>query len=170
MKRISTFVLASLVAVATYALPLRSSVASQKAAQVTTAPELYAPAQKATGLKKAPVAVSSIAADKHKRAEALVNRYAPKRNLLMQMAQKNLKPAAQTETSDTVFITTSGFAPTYYTDEEDWYMELYDDNGVYGVALDWFAPADNPYGSFTWEDMDSEHSVILNFTENHFSC
>ena len=164
MKRISTFVLASLVAVATYALPLRSSVASQKAAQVTTAPELYAPAQKATGLKKAPVAVSSIAADKHKRAEALVNRYAPKRNLLMQMAQKNLKPAAQTETSDTVFITTSGFAPKYYTDAEDWYMELYDDNGVYGVALDWFAPADNPYGSFTWEDMDSEHSVILNFT------
>ena len=164
MKRISTFVLASLVVVATYALPLRSSVASQKAAQVTTAPELYAPAQKATGLKKAPVAVSSIAADKHKRAEALVNRYAPKRNLLMQMAQKNLKPAAQTETSDTVFITTSGFAPKYYTDAEDWYMELYDDNGVYGVALDWFAPADNPYGSFTWEDMDSEHSVILNFT------
>ena len=164
MKRISTFVLASLVAGATYALPLRSSVASQKAAQVTTAPELYAPAQKATGLKKAPVAVSSIAADKHKRAEALVNRYAPKRNLLMQMAQKNLKPAAQTETSDTVFITTSGFAPKYYTDAEDWYMELYDDNGVYGVALDWFAPADNPYGSFTWEDMDSEHSVILNFT------
>ena len=164
MKRISTFVLASLVAGATYALPLRSSVASQKAAQVTTAPELYAPAQKATGLKKAPVAVSSIAADKHKRAEALVNRYAPKRNLLMQMAQKNLKPAAQTETSDTVFITTSGFAPEYYTDTEDWYMELYDDNGVYGVALDWFAPADNPYGSFTWEDMDSEHSVILNFT------
>lgn len=164
MKRISTFVLASLVALATYALPLRSSVASQKAAQVTTAPELYAPAQKATGLKKAPVAVSSIAADKHKRAEALVNRYAPKRNLLMQMAQKNLKPAAQTETSDTVFITTSGFAPKYYTDAEDWYMELYDDNGVYGVALDWFAPADNPYGSFTWEDMDSEHSVILNFT------
>ena len=164
MKRISTFVLASLVAGATYALPLRSSVASQKAAKVTTAPELYAPAQKATGLKKAPVAVSSIAADKHKRAEALVNRYAPKRNLLMQMAQKNLKPAAQTETSDTVFITTSGFAPKYYTDAEDWYMELYDDNGVYGVALDWFAPADNPYGSFTWEDMDSEHSVILNFT------
>lgn len=164
MKRISTFVLASLVAVATYALPLRSSVASQKTAQVTTAPELYAPAQKATGLKKAPVAVSSTAVDKHKRAEALVNRYAPKRNLLMQMAQKNLKPAAQTETSDTVFITTSGFAPKYYTDAEDWYMELYDDNGVYGVALDWFAPADNPYGSFTWEDMDSEHSVILNFT------
>lgn len=164
MKRISTFVLASLVAVATYALPLRSSVASQKTAQVTTAPELYAPAQKATGLKKAPVAVSSTAVDKHKRAEALVNRYAPKRNLLMQMAQKNLKPAAQTETSDTVFITTSGFAPKYYTDAEDWYMELYDDNGVYGVALDWFAPADNPYGSFNWEDMDSEHSVILNFT------
>ncbi|MGN0208336.1 MAG: hypothetical protein ACI397_02675 [Paludibacteraceae bacterium] len=164
MKRISTFVLASLVAVATYALPLRSSVASQKAAQVTTAPELYAPAQKATGLKKAPVAVSSTAADKHKRAEALVNRYAPKRNLLMQMAQKNLKPAAKTETTDTIFITTSGFAPEYYTDTEDWYMELYDDNGVYGVALDWFAPADNPYGSFTWEDMDSEHSVILNFT------
>lgn len=164
MKRISTFVLASLVAVATYALPLRSSVASQKTAQVTTAPELYAPAQKATGLKKAPVAVSSTAADKHKRAEALVNRYAPKRNLLMQMAQKNLKPAAKTETTDTIFITTSGFAPEYYTDTEDWYMELYDDNGVYGVALDWFAPADNPYGSFTWEDMDSEHSVILNFT------
>ena len=164
MKRISTFVLASLVAVATYALPLRSSVASQKAAQVTTAPELYAPAQKATGMKKAPVAVSSTAANKHKRAEALVNRYAPKRNLLLQMAQKNLKPAAKTETTDTIFITTSGFAPEYYTDTEDWYMELYDDNGVYGVALDWFAPADNPYGSFTWEDMDSEHSVILNFT------
>ena len=40
-------------------------------------------------------------------------------------------------------------------------MELYDDNGVYGVALDWFAPADNPYGSFTWEDMDSEHSTPM---------
>lgn len=163
MKRISTFVLASLVAVATYALPLRSSVASQKSAQVTTAPELYAPTQKATGLRKAPVAVSSAAADKQQRAEAWVKKHTPNRNLLMQMAQKNLKPAAKTETADTVFITTSGFAPEYYTDTEDWYMELYDDNGVYGVALDWFAPADNPYGSFTWEDMDSEHSVILNF-------
>ena len=164
MKRISTFVLASLVAVATYALPLRSSVASQKSAQVTTAPELYAPTQKATGLKKTPVAVSSAAADKQQRAEAWVKKHTPNRNLLMQMAQKNLKTAAKTETADTVFITTSGFAPKYYTDAEDWYMELYDDNGVYGVALDWFAPADNPYGSFTWEDMDSEHSVILNFT------
>lgn len=163
MKRISTFVLASLVAVATYALPLRSSLASQKSAQVTTAPELYAPTQKATGLKKAPVAVSSAAADKQQRAEAWVKKHTPNRNLLMQMAQKNLKPAAKTETADTVFITTSGFAPEYYTDTEDWYLELYDDNGVYGVALDWFAPADNPYGSFTWEDMDSEHSVILNF-------
>ena len=94
MKRISTFVLASLVAVATYALPLRSSVASQKSAQVTTAPELYAPTQKATGLKKTPVAVSSAAADKQQRAEAWVKKHTPNRNLLMQMAQKNLKTAA----------------------------------------------------------------------------
>ncbi|MGN1240584.1 MAG: hypothetical protein ACI4TV_06890, partial [Paludibacteraceae bacterium] len=168
MKRLSTLVLASLVAVATYALPLRSSVASQKSAQATTAPELYAPTQKVTGLKKAPVAVSYAAADKQQRAEAWVKKHTPQRNLLMQMAQKNLKPAAKTETADTVFITTSGFAPEYYASSEDWYMELYDDNGVYGVALDWFAPADNPYGSFTWEDMDPEYSVILDFTTNQY--
>lgn len=168
MKRISTFVLASLAAVATYALPLRSSVASQKAAQVTTAPELYAPAQKAMGMKKAPLAVSSTAADKHKRAEALVNRYAPKRNLLMQMAQKNLKPAAQTETADTVFISTSEVAPEFFADIQEWYVELYDDNGLYAVALDWFAPEDSPCGTFTLEDMNPMYSAVLDLTTEEF--
>ena len=166
MKRISTFVLASLVAVATYALPLRSSVASQKSAQVTTAPELYAPTQKATGLKKAPVAVSSAAADKQQRAEAWMKKHLLDRNILTETAKRALKPAANTESGDTILLEPKTIpAPEFYEGSNDWFIGFIDVTESYILKLDWInGSSTNPYGTYTIDDLALEYSYIIDYT------
>ncbi|MGN0235164.1 MAG: hypothetical protein ACI4BD_02465 [Paludibacteraceae bacterium] len=175
MKRLSTFVLAALVAGATYALPLKvaetpTSLKGEKAAaSLVAAPAKYALMQDAN----AAVAKKS-AANNQLRAEAWQKAHALDRNILTETAKRALKPAADGETADTVFITPMSLTPTWYADTKDWFLGFYDVTGNYIVKLDWFGSADSPYGTYTIDDIDPSYSYIVDYVYggyvNYVTC
>ena len=166
MKRLSTLVLAALVAGATYALPLKvpetpTSMKGEKAAaSLVAAPSASTMVQgaKATVAKK-PSANSQL------RAEAWQKAHALDRNILTETAKRALKPAADGETADTVFIEPLELGlPEYYAETGDWFLGFYDVTGNYIVKLDWvnWDPT-NPYGTFSIDDLDLNYSYISDY-------
>ena len=163
MKRLSTLVLAALVAGATYALPLKvaetpTSMKGEKAAaSLVAAPSASTMVQgaKATVAKKP-------SANNQLRAEAWQKAHALDRNILTETAKRALKPAADGETADTVFIEPLELTlPEYYAETGDWFLGFYDVTGDYIVKLDWvnWDPT-NPYGTYTIDDLDLNYSYI----------
>ena len=163
MKRLSTLVLAALVAGATYALPLKvaetpTSLRGEKAAaSLVAAPSASTMVQgaKATVAKKP-------SANNQLRAEAWQKAHALDRNILTETAKRALKPAADGETADTVFIEPLELTlPEYYAETGDWFLGFYDVTGDYIVKLDWVNnDPTNPYGTFTIDDLDLNYSYI----------
>ena len=163
MKRLSTLVLAALVAGATYALPLRvaetpTSQKSEKAAASLVA----APAESGMVQNTSAAVAKKPSANNQLRAEAWQKAHALDRNILTETAKRALKPAADGETADTVFITPIELnLPEYYAETGDWFLGFYDVTGDYVVKLDWvnWDPT-NPYGTYSIEDLDLNYSYI----------
>ena len=171
MKRLSTLVLAALVAGATYALPLKvaetpTSMKGEKAAaSLVAAPSASTMVQgaKATVAKKP-------SANNQLRAEAWQKAHALDRNILTETAKRALKPAADGETADTVFIELLELTlPEYYAETGDWFLGFYDVTGNYVVKLDWvnWDPT-NPYGTYTIDDLDLNYSYIADLVNGAY--
>ncbi|MGM9826281.1 MAG: hypothetical protein ACI3Z8_07585 [Paludibacteraceae bacterium] len=166
MKRLSTLVLAALVAGATYALPLKvaetpTSLKGEKAAASLVA----APAESALMQNTNSAVAKKPSANHQLRAEAWQKAHGLDRNILTETAKRALRPAADGETADTVLIEPATMSqPEYYPETGDWFLGFADITGYYIVKLDWvnWDPT-NPYGTFSIDDLDLNYSYIVDY-------
>lgn len=67
--------------------------------------------------------------------------------------------------AQTIDISITGdYNMTYYSDSGDWFFGAKDDSGNYTLRLDYTAPQDNPYGTFTLSDIIADNSCVRDYT------
>lgn len=170
MKRLSTFVLASIVACATYALPLREADRFETSVPQQTTSATFLSATHHSGMEEAPTLVQvNEETEKAQMAEFIKSQRAFERNILTQTVRKSLKHAATAAEGDTVVVEPDSFNPTYYPSSGDWLWMFYSTDKKIYMQFDYYHfPADNPLGTFTEADLDPFYTYVVNYTAGAF--
>lgn len=154
MKKIFTLFMATVVALSVSALPLNIKTDNGQVKQPTELSLL-----KQARMEQMVARLAAPALERQapvKKAEA---------KMQIPMAPALQAKVAQEEKVVELSYDDIAFGPVYYEETEDWTIILstndeYSPAYGYMIQLDWYAPADNCYGTFTTEDFSSEYTFM----------